>query len=195
MPYPAKTSAEQILSAATVLLERQGALGLSLRGLAAELDLTPNALYRYFGSREALLSALAVQAAAQLRAELESAPDLEELASRYLRFAHSRPALYDLYMTCDSLSTEQQAVYAQLWALVVRRLEPLAGVNSPDAAVTLWSYLHGLIGLERSGVFAAPGNADHVKPRQEAGSGLRLLLAGLAALKRDQPQEPPPNTR
>lgn len=181
MPYPAKTSAEQILAAAVALLEREGQAGLSLRALAAELSLTPNALYRYFPSREALLAAVAVQGAEGLLADLRgvqgSGGDLAGLAHSYLKFARERPALYDLYMTCDSLSAEQRQVYDRQWGLVVQALTPLAGPRSREAAITLWAYLHGLVGLERSGVYAH----DSDKPRDTADFGLGLLLAGLRA--------------
>ncbi|WP_425148206.1 TetR/AcrR family transcriptional regulator [Deinococcus sp.] len=187
MPYPAKTSAEQILSAAITRLEQGGQAGLSLRALAAELKLTPNALYRYFGSREALLAAMAVQGAVLLLQALEpvlrnslSPQGVHELARRYLAFARTRPALYDLYMTCDSLSSEQQQTYEQLWEQVVQQLQPLAGSHSAQVAMTLWSYLHGLVGLERSGVYDSPGSP---KPPQNLAFGLNLLLAGLRTLE------------
>ncbi|WP_424951323.1 TetR/AcrR family transcriptional regulator [Deinococcus sp.] len=181
MPYPAKTNAEQILAAAVPMLEQVGQAGLSLRALAAELKLTPNALYRYFPSREALLAAVAVQAAEWLLTDLQGATgdDPAELARRYLHFARTRPALYDLYMTCDSLNAEQLRVYGQLWELVVARLLPLAGPFSPQAAMTLWGYLHGMVGLERSGVYDDP---SHDKPRGTTTFGLEVLVAGLRSL-------------
>ena len=183
MPYPAKTSAGQILAAAVDLLEREGQAGLSLRALAAELKLTPNALYRYYPSREALLAAVAVYGARTLLERQQSAAGEEEglaaLAREYLRFASERPALYELYMTCDSLNAEQRQVYAQLWDLVVARLVPLAGPRSPEAAMTLWAYLHGLVGLERSGVH----DNGEGKPRHTSEFGLRVLMAGLQTLR------------
>ncbi|GGQ97431.1 TetR/AcrR family transcriptional regulator [Deinococcus ruber] len=184
MPYPAKTSAEQILAAAVDLLERSGIAGLTLRALAADLKLTPNALYRYYDSRDTLLAAVAVQGARLLLEDIRAAlsqpgNSLTHLAQRYLAFAHTRPALYDLYMTCDTLNAEQRAVYDQLWELVVGQLQPLAGGYSPDLTMTLWSYLHGLVGLERSGVYDSPGSP---KPPQNLAFGLGLLLAGLEKL-------------
>lgn len=176
MPYPAKTSAGQILAAAVTLLERGGQAGLTIRGLAAELQLTPNALYRYYPSREALLSAVAAHGAGVLLANLSRvAGDPGALADEYLRFAREHPALYDLYMTCGNLNAEQQHIYSQTWSLVVERLRPLAGPHSQAAAITLWAYLHGLVGLERSGVYEGPEN----KPRDTQSFGLGLLLAGL----------------
>ncbi len=183
MPYPAKTNAGQILAAAVDLLERVGQAGLTLRALAAELHLTPNALYRYYPSREALLAAVAVYGARRLlecqQLVAGDGDHLTALAREYLRFASERPALYELYMTCDSLNAEQRQVYAQLWELVVARLVPLAGPRSPEAAMTLWAYLHGLVGLERSGVY----DNGEGKPRHTSEFGLRVLLAGLETLK------------
>ena len=182
MPYPAKTSAEHILDAAVAVVEREGQAGLSLRGLAAELRLTPRSLYRYYPSREALLAAVAVQTSqwllADLRAALGDGDNLSALARRYLQFANERPALFELYMTCDSLSAEQRQVYEQGWRLVVQALEPLAGTHSKEAAITLWAYLYGLIGLERSGVYDENGD----KPRETTEFGVNLLLAGLRAM-------------
>ena len=186
MPYPAKTSAEQILAAAVPLLERAGVGGLSLRALAAELKLTPNALYRYYASREELLAAVAVAGARELLAGLQQTGTQHAtgggpagLAGQYLHFARTRPALYDLFMTCDSLNAEQRQVYDQLWALLVARLLPLAGPHSKEAAMTLWGYLHGMVGLERSGVYDVPDNA---KPRHTTEFGLEVLVAGLRSL-------------
>ncbi|WP_407542594.1 TetR/AcrR family transcriptional regulator (plasmid) [Deinococcus radiomollis] len=181
MPYPAKTSAEEILAAAVELLEREGQGGLSLRALAAELHLSPNALYRYYPSREALLAAVAVQGAQWLLTDLQTATGaLPQLAHIYLKFAQERPALYDLYMTCDSLSAAQRQIYDEHWELVVGALAPLAGAHSREAAITLWAYLHGLVGLERSGVY----DVSAEKPRNTTDFGLGLLLAGLRELAR-----------
>lgn len=187
MPYPAKTNAEQILAAAVSLLEREGQAGLSLRALAAELRLTPNALYRYYSSRETLLAAVAVYGAEALLNSLQSAApgDPAELARRYLDFARGRPGLYDLFMTCDSLSAEQRQVYDRLWRLAVERLALLAGPQSERAAMTLWGYLHGMVGLARAGVYDDPASG---KPRDTTDFGLEVLVAGLRTLHPAQPE-------
>src|ERR1035441_3272156 len=59
MPYPSKTDRQTILSAAVKDLAHGGIRDLSLRNLAASLDLAPNAIYRYFSDRSALEAALA----------------------------------------------------------------------------------------------------------------------------------------
>src|SRR5580704_11706578 len=52
----------EILASAHQELAAQGASGLSLRAVARRLEMVPSALYRYFPSRDALLTALIVDA-------------------------------------------------------------------------------------------------------------------------------------
>ncbi|MEZ5263299.1 MAG: TetR/AcrR family transcriptional regulator [Acidimicrobiales bacterium] len=52
----------EILTAARAQLARTGAEGISLRAVARELGMVSSALYRYFGSRDELLTALIVEA-------------------------------------------------------------------------------------------------------------------------------------
>jgi AcrR family transcriptional regulator len=52
----------EILSSAHEELAQSGAAGLSLRAVARRLGMVPSALYRYFPSREALLTALIIEA-------------------------------------------------------------------------------------------------------------------------------------
>jgi AcrR family transcriptional regulator len=54
----APLSRERILDAASELLRAEGARAFSMRRLAARLDVTPMALYRWFANRDALLQAL-----------------------------------------------------------------------------------------------------------------------------------------
>jgi AcrR family transcriptional regulator len=53
---------EEITSVARELVARDGAAGLSLRAVARTLGMAPSALYRYFPSRDALLTALIIEA-------------------------------------------------------------------------------------------------------------------------------------
>jgi AcrR family transcriptional regulator len=63
----------EILSAARTQLARDGAAALSLRSIARDLELAPSALYRYFDVRDALLSALILEAYISLADEAERA--------------------------------------------------------------------------------------------------------------------------
>lgn len=53
---------EEITTTARRHLAEQGAAGLSLRAVAREVGISPSAVYRYFPDRDALLTALIIQA-------------------------------------------------------------------------------------------------------------------------------------
>src|ERR1700761_9041285 len=54
--------AKEILDAARAPLGVEGPAGLSLRAVARDLGMVPSALYRYYESRDALLTALIIDA-------------------------------------------------------------------------------------------------------------------------------------
>jgi len=53
-----EATAEEIKAAARALMAAEGTSSLNLRAIARELGMTPSALYRYFASRDAILTAL-----------------------------------------------------------------------------------------------------------------------------------------
>ena len=61
----------EIKQAAWAELQDSGVQDLSLRGVARRLGMAPSALYRYFESRDELLTALIIEAYSALGAELE----------------------------------------------------------------------------------------------------------------------------
>ena len=69
----------EILAVAGAHVARDGAAALSLRSIARDLGMAPSALYRYFDGRDALLSALILDAYEALAREAERAADQAEL--------------------------------------------------------------------------------------------------------------------
>src|SRR4051812_23200578 len=65
----------EVSATARRALVREGVEGVSLRAIAREMGMTAPALYRYYASREALLSALVVTLYDELTAALEAARD------------------------------------------------------------------------------------------------------------------------
>lgn len=55
-------TAEEIKTVARGLMAREGTASLNLRAIAREMGMTPSALYRYFPSRDAILTALITDA-------------------------------------------------------------------------------------------------------------------------------------
>ncbi len=65
--------AQEIADAARVRLQAEGPVGLSMRSVAADVGMAPSALYRYFPSKDALLTTLIVDAYTALAVAIEDA--------------------------------------------------------------------------------------------------------------------------
>jgi AcrR family transcriptional regulator len=164
VPYPSKIDARRVLDAAVARVEAAGPEALSLRGLAAELGVAPNALYRYYPDREALLAALGNEAAARLLAALRAAAAdrdpadaVRRMAEAYLAFARSSPALYAAFLGKEAYPETYRGAHHALWDLVVAVFGRLVGEDrATDAALACWAFLHGLAGLAGAGLAGAP---------------------------------------
>ena len=192
MAYPSKTSPEAIRAAAIGLLEREGEAALTLRRVAGVLGVVPNALYRYYATRDVLVAAVADQVAKRLLAAVNEALDrpgqdgphrakdrIRTLMEVYAAFAGDHPALYATLMT-DRPAAEARLLhplgYDLLWLRVIEVLEPLTGqADAPAAAVTLWSLLHGMWALDRANLLG-----DQT-PKDASGFAINAVLKGLAA--------------
>jgi AcrR family transcriptional regulator len=118
----------EILDAARKQMAKEGAASLSLRSIARDVGMAPSALYRYFGGRDDLLTALILGSYASLAAEAERAEGAAAEqggtdAERFLavprairRWALGRP---------------------QEWALVFGT--PVPGYHAPEDTVLLYT--------------------------------------------------------
>ena len=144
-----------LLEDASVLLNEGGQDALSLRALARRAGVSPRAPYRHFADKEALLTALAVEAfgafgEALAVADASAAPgrELEAQAIAYVRFGLKAPGRFRLmfgprrFVANDELITAKQAAFGVLQA----RVDLLAGPgdDSRAQAVGYWSLAHGL---------------------------------------------------
>jgi len=159
MPYPSKTDRQTILSAAVKELAHGGIRDLSLRNIAASLDLAPNAIYRYFSDRRALEAALANEAARQLELALRKAADgcepvtaIREMSSAYIKFARDNRHLYEVMMSLHAPEHDATS-HQSLWAFTVEQVQRIAGSDrAAQASVALWAFLHGAVALEAAQV-------------------------------------------
>lgn len=93
---------QRILDSAREILVTEGMAGLSMRGLAEQIDYTPSAIYKYFKSKEDILQAIREEGFAlnaKMQAETASRtlpPPARLLAAgrAYLRFAETYPQHY-----------------------------------------------------------------------------------------------------
>jgi len=183
MSYPKKLSREAILAAALAHIETHGVDALSMRTLATELGVAPNALYRYFPSKTDLSFALADESGRILLSALQAAAQglslldaVRATAQTYLHFARTRPALYAVKMSHCKAAGEEPPSHAQVWDFV---LSFTADLSTPwdreDLALSLWAALHGLVELDRADML------DGRDAQATLNVMLDVLLAGLAS--------------
>lgn len=87
-----EATAEEIRQVARELMAREGSSSLNLRAVAREMGITPSALYRYYPSRDAILTALIVEAYDQVGEAVEqaiAAAPADHTATRILAGAHA----------------------------------------------------------------------------------------------------------
>jgi AcrR family transcriptional regulator len=191
MAFPSRTSAEAIKAAAIDLLEEEGETALTLRRIAGVLGITPNALYRYFRSRDVLIAAVADEVARRLLAAVNQALDglgtapapdartrIKTLMQVYANFADTHPELYQTFATDRSnaeIGLPRPLGYEELWLKAVEVIEPLTGpATAIMAAITLWSLLHGRWALNRANLL------DGEKPDDIDAFAIDALIRGLA---------------
>lgn len=178
MPYPSKTDRQTILETAMDHVAREGLGGLSLRSVAATLGLAPTALYRYFADRAALEAALAEESQSRLLKVLQKAagrkpPEaaIRSLARAYVRFARDQPQVFALTLLPSVAESGSEPAHVELWRFVQTQVAAIYGEHrTPQAAVTLWAFLHGMTALEAAGVFGRR------KPLSSFDFGLRLWM-------------------
>lgn len=150
----------QILSAARRIAENEGWPSVTVRRLSVEIAYSQPVLYSHFGSREGILTAVAIEGFAELGTALEKAQKrpkggnpLESTATAYLAFAAASPALYEVMFSLslsvpfDEAGTpsELRFAFAQLLGLF-----PGRGAKAEVLSELLWASLHGLADLTRT---------------------------------------------
>jgi AcrR family transcriptional regulator len=105
-PYHHGSLTEELIATAITLIEENGVEELSLRAVARRIGVSPAAPFRHFSSKSALLAAVAEQAMARLRTNIELAfadaeglspmAVLEAFGLAYLRWASENPTHFQV---------------------------------------------------------------------------------------------------
>jgi len=150
----------QIISAARRIAETEGWPSVTVRRLSDEISYSQPVLYAHFGSREGILSAVALEGFQELGVALEKAKkrakgdaSIEGFASAYMAFASSSPALYEVMFSLSlnvpfadpATPAELQFAFAQLMELFKSQ-----GSKSEVLSELFWAGLHGLAELTRT---------------------------------------------
>jgi len=186
-----------LIDGASDLLEREGPLGVTLRGAAREAGVSQAAPYRHFASKSALLAAVAEAGFASLARTMDQAaqrhPDapgraLEAMAKAIVQFAARHPSRYRLMCGPavrgrDHPSLRKAA--AASWQRLTDTIRDCqdAGLIRPGAsepqAFVLWAAIHGVAVLVVDEQLPPPVVRAY-RVENLAGHVTKIVLAGLA---------------
>jgi AcrR family transcriptional regulator len=129
---------DEIIGTARLLLEKNGPSAISMRAIARQVGVTAPAIYRYYPSLDALMSALSESVISELCAAVESARDQSGGMAREFRgWALDHPASFRFALGLGGHRAGGQALMGRLPRLSV-----------PPASVLGWATLCGLVLLE-----------------------------------------------
>ena len=159
---------EELCAAATRRFAQAGYAGVTLRGLADELGVSPMTPYRYFRDKDEILAAVRAAgfrrfADAQERAFAaadEPRARLHGLGLAYAEFARREPASYRIMFEMnrpgDAGNAELARERGRAWAPLYRAVAAATGAgllrgDAETVAHLFWAALHGLVLLELAG--------------------------------------------
>ncbi|MCG5214100.1 TetR/AcrR family transcriptional regulator [Streptosporangium sp. KLBMP 9127] len=183
-----------LIEAGVDLARESGPEAVVLREATRRAGVVPNAAYRHFADRRALLRAVSQVALARLAVAMESEPEDEPagvpavpgygrilaLVTGYLRFAQAEPGLFRAaFSTTDMVGTEAgsstEAGGVTAFQLLSTALDDLveSGVlpaeRRPGAEYFVWPAVHGLA------VLLIDGPLRGLLPAQAHAAGQRLM--------------------
>ncbi|MET0136525.1 MAG: TetR/AcrR family transcriptional regulator [Kibdelosporangium sp.] len=165
-----------IIDTARTLAESAGWDAVTTRRLADEIEYSQPVLYSHFQNKEAIVQAVALDGFAKLAETLRtarkgggsSAAALRRVARAYTDFALTRPALYDAMfalstdLTFGDEDTPEplRDAFGELRAVVG---EPGGKYDIDTYTEVVWSALHGLTSLTRTGRLRVDHHAEQLE--------------------------------
>jgi AcrR family transcriptional regulator len=162
----------QIVSAARRIAELEGWSNVTVRRLADEISYSQPVLYAHFGSREGILTAVAIEGFKELGEALEKARKrvkrgsaVESVAAAYLEFAASSPALYEAMFSLSlDVAFDDAATPSELRFAFSQLLELFQEQSSQAEVLSelFWASLHGIAELSRTKRFRPSRQKERV---------------------------------
>ena len=163
----------QIISAARRIAELEGWSNVTVRRLSDEISYSQPVLYAHFGSREGILTAVAIEGFQEIGLALEKARKrvkrgsaVESVAAAYLEFAASSPALYEVMFSLSlSVPFGDAATPPELRFGFSQLMELFQGQSSESAVLSelFWANLHGIAELTRTKRFPRSRQKERVR--------------------------------
>lgn len=182
-PYHHGSLRKSALREAHRILARKGADAVTVRAVARGVGVTPNALYRHFKDKSALLATLAEdgfrelwQAFRAIRAK-DSRRRFREMAKAYVQFGATKPAVLQLMFEQNITKVKDSALeqaakqaFMELLAAAASAAGlPIESTDSMQLAVACWSLVHGYTALLTKGAF------DFVEPAHGIETVVRFI--------------------
>jgi AcrR family transcriptional regulator len=163
----------QIISAARRIAELEGWSSVTVRRLSDEIAYSQPVLYGHFESREGILAAVAIEGFQEIGLVLEKARKrakpgkmVESVASAYLEFAASSPALYEVMFSLSlNIPFADAATPPELRFAFAQLLEMFQEQGSKPEVLSelFWAGLHGIADLTRTKRFPPSRQKERVK--------------------------------
>jgi len=163
----------QIISAARRIAELEGWPNVTVRRLADEISYSQPVLYAHFERREGILAAVAIEGFQELGLAMEKARKrvkrgsaVESVATAYLEFAATSPALYEVMFSLSlSVPFGAAATPPELRFAFSQFLELFQGQSSKSEIFSelFWASLHGIAELTRTKRFPPSRQKERVR--------------------------------
>ena len=88
-----------------------------------------------------------------------------------MQFSREQPELFSLMFKPSDAHGEEPPAHLQSWEFVVGQVARLySETHAPEAALTLWGFLHGMTVLQQAGIFG------ELKPASSFEFGLQMWI-------------------
>jgi AcrR family transcriptional regulator len=186
---------ERIAETALKLLETGGEDGVSMRRVAADVGITPMAIYHHFADRRALLNFVVDREFTKYSESLQATPrrgtyesQLLTCMDAYIDYAFAHPRIFDYVFAQqragarrfpEDFRARRSPTLNPVADLLQKAME--AGYLKQDdvweLAMELWAHTHGYVALYRGGRFDLPEKEFRALVRRS----IRRMIHGLKA--------------
>ncbi|UGB44903.1 TetR/AcrR family transcriptional regulator [Frateuria edaphi] len=166
--HDAEAFRERICQVAARLFVEEGPAAVSMRRIAAELGCGTMTPYRYFASKEQIVTAVRTRGMHRFSEALERALDTpgdgrtrsRAVRDAYVAFARRETATYRLMFEYPEPRRDDPAyreAHARMWRTIAAHVEVLVAEGAVEADAPLlghqiWAALHGAVMLEIAGL-------------------------------------------
>jgi len=176
-------SAEEIHLTALRIIDAEGVERLSMRKLAAALDVNPMSLYHHVSSKTALLQQIcSMNARNLLPPPSEGEPwqqQLRGLALAYRKIAREHPSLWSYAQAHPELTHREEGLWEAFNDCL--RTAGVAKERFAQIRMALFGMVAGYLAAEAAGLLAA--NDDQVDLEAAFDTAIDLLVTGLDGLR------------